>query len=117
MFGSTHHLEHWESTSTDKADHQHGCHHEEDDIEHRGIVPLEALGDSNNVPVLWDDPQCLKQEFDDVSSRRHRDVKGHQDIAHYFPPVVFAVNVQNGKDDQISKDEADHAAKANPASP
>src|SRR2546425_12071914 len=112
-----HHLEHWQATSTDKPDHKHCCYDQEDDIKHRGIVPLDALSDSNNIAVLWDKPKRLKQKFDHVSSRCHRDVKGHQNIAHHFPTIVFAINVENGKNYQVGKDEADDTTKANSASP
>lgn len=117
MLWFIHHLEHWQATGSDKSDNKHCCHHQEDDIQHRCIVPLDALSDSNNIPVLWDNPKRLKQKFDNISSRCHRDVKGHQNIAHHFPTVVFTINVENGKNNQIGKDEAHDTTKANPASP
>src|SRR5947209_1841787 len=92
MLWGVHHFEHREATSAEKADHQHRCHDQENDIEHGGIVPLDALSDRNDIAVLGDKPKHLKQPFDNVSSRCHRDIKGHQNIAHHFPAVVFAIN-------------------------
>src|SRR6266849_4114984 len=117
MLRGTHHLEHGQATRSDKPDHKQCCQHEKNDIEHGCIVPLDALGNGDNVPILWNNPKRLKQELDNVSCCCHRDVKGHQNIAHHFPTVVFAINVQNGKNNQIGKDEADDTTKANSASP
>src|SRR6266536_2967710 len=117
VFRPIHHFQHAHAASSDEADHQDCRQHQKDDIEHSGIVPVDTLGKSNHVTILWDDPKRRKQELDDIASGSHSDIEGHENIAHHLPSIIFAVDVQNGQNDQIGKDEADDPAEADPTPP
>src|SRR5579884_2745726 len=117
MLWFIHHAQHGNATSTNKTYHKNGRQEEKQDIKYAGIVPLDALGDSNHVAVLRNDAQRLEKKLDHISGSSHCDIECHQNIAHHFPAIIFTVDVQDGQDNQIGKDEADHAAKADAAPP
>src|SRR5579859_5891286 len=113
----THHFQHGGAARSEEADHEYGGDEQEDNVEHGGVVPLDAASQGDDIAVLWNDPQGLKQEFDHIASSCHGDIEGQQNIAHNLPAIVFAIDVQDWQDDQIGKDEADNSTKANPAPP
>src|ERR1051326_8568136 len=108
----THHLQHCGTSCAQEADDQYSSNDQEKDIEHRRIVPLHSFRDGDHVPVLWDDPKRRKEELDNIARSGHRHIEGDQNIAHDLPAIIFAVDVQKRQNDQISKNEADHATEA-----
>src|SRR6202049_4325015 len=104
-----HHAKHWYATSPDKPNHEDCGQKEEDDIEDAGVVPRHSLSDRNDMAIIRNNPKRLKEKLDDVASSSHGHVECQQNIAHDFPAVILAINVKNGQDNQIGKDEADHA--------
>src|SRR5579875_1903029 len=115
--GFVHHAQHGQATCTDEADHKDGGENKEENVEDGGIVPVYAPGNGNDVAMLWNDAEGREQEFDNVACCRHGDVKREQDVAHNLPAVVFAIDVENGQDNQVGEDKADHTAKADAAAP
>src|SRR5579859_1057237 len=112
-----HDSQHGYPACAEKANDEDGCQQEEDDIENAGIVPLHSFCDRHHIAVLWYDAERLDQELDDVARGCHRDVECQQDVAHDAPAIIFAVNVKNGQDNQVGKNETDHTTKADAASP
>src|SRR5579875_1570401 len=112
-----HHPQHGRSTSLQEADDQHGGEDQEEDVEDRGIVPLHACGDGSYVAVLRNYPKSRKQELHRVASSSHGEIEGDEDKAHDLPAIIFAIDIQDRNNDQVGKNEADHAAKADPATP
>src|SRR5215471_16912429 len=112
-----HLAQHGYATSPDKPHHQDGSQEQKEDIEHTGVAPLYPLRDRHHSAVLWNDAQCLEKKLDHVACCCHRYVECHKNITHDAPAVIFAVNIQNRQDDQVSKNETDDAAKTNPAPP
>jgi hypothetical protein len=55
-----HHFQHSNTTRSEKLDHENGCNYQKDEIEESGIVPVYPLSESNDIPVLRDDPKRRK---------------------------------------------------------
>src|SRR5215470_15456793 len=105
-----HHAKHRYATGADKSNNQHGCQNQKDDIEDRGVVPLDPLRESSNIAVLWNDAKRIEKELYNIAGGCHRNVEGEQDVAHHPPAIVLAVNVEDGQDDQVRENETDDTA-------
>src|SRR5258706_4749956 len=77
MFLGIHHAQHWQPTCADKAYNQHCCQHQKNDVEDRRIVPLDALGDGNDIAVLGNDTKHPEQELDNISCCRPVHIECH----------------------------------------
>src|SRR5712692_10323696 len=59
----------------------------------------------------------LEQLADHKPGENHRDVRGDQEVEAHARAVVLPVDVEDGDDDQVGEDEADHATEADAAVP
>ncbi len=112
-----HHAKHGYSARPDKPNHQDGSQEQKDDIQNTRVVPLYPLSDRCNIPIRGNETKRLEKKLDHVACCCHGHVERQQNKAHDAPAVIFAINIQYGQDDQIGKDKADHATKANAAPP
>src|SRR5579884_1850138 len=115
--GMVHHAYHRQAAAAYEADYHPSGQDEKKDIKDGCVVPLYALGNGDDVAVLWHKAQRLEEDFDDIARQYHRDVECHQNVAHNLPAIVFAVDVEDGQDNQIGKDEADNASETDAAAP
>src|SRR5207237_1135864 len=55
-----HHLEHLRTSSPEKAHEQHYRQHQEDEVQHCGVIPTERCLDDAGMPLLGNPPQELR---------------------------------------------------------
>src|SRR5690348_16220238 len=72
---AAHHLEHRTAAGTEEADQEGGSQQQEDDVEHGGVVPLDARFGDLGRALGRDEPKPTEEELDDVAGEHHRDVE------------------------------------------
>src|SRR5690349_269010 len=118
MFGlgrSTHHPQHRDAAGADEPDEQDGGHHQEDDVEPCGVVPGDALLHHHRPTMLRNQICGAEKDFDQIAGTDHGGVETSEQDKHHFCSVVLAVDVQNGKHEQVGIDECDDTTEADPA--
>ncbi len=67
--------------------------------------------------MRWDETKSPEYQLNNQRGTRHRAIESSKQEAGHLQSVVLAINVQDRKNDQIGKDERDHATETDAAIP
>src|SRR6185437_11658259 len=112
-----HHSQHLRPTRFQEAPHQCRCRYKEGDVEPGRIIPAKGSLDHSRVALLWNETKSSENHFYDQRCGRHRHVEGDEEEACHLQSIILAIDVEDGKDNQVGEDECDHAAETDAAVP
>ena len=90
---------------------------QEDQVEIRGVVPLEGWLDDLRRTADWNEAGSGEEVFGRQAGRRHHQPEGRQDPQRQCPSIEPPIDQEQRKRNQVREDEADHPAEADPAFP
>src|SRR5882724_2204978 len=115
--GHVHHAQHRGAAGFQEPPNQQACENEKGDVEPARVIPSDGGLNDASVPLCRDKTEGPEYQLDNQRCRSHRRVEGNKQKAGHPPSVVFTIDVQDRKNDQIGEDEGDHATEADAAIP
>ena len=115
--GGVHHAEHGGAAGAEEAPEEDGGDGEEEEVEDGGVVPADAFGHDLRVAVLRDEVEGAEEELDGEGGEGHGGVEGPEQDRGDFEAVVLAVDVEDGKDDEVGEEEGDDATEGDATVP
>src|SRR5216684_3113485 len=114
---SVHHAQHRRAPGFQESPDQQSRENEKCDVEPRRVVPSDGSIDHPRVPLGGDKTEHPEYQLDNQRRSSHRSVERREQKGSHLQSVVFAIDIQNRKDDQIGEDERDHATETDSAVP
>jgi hypothetical protein len=114
---SVHHAQHRGAARFQESPDQQACENEKGNVEPRCVVPYDGSFSHPRVTLCGNETQSPEYQFDNKRRARHRRVEGDEQKSSHLQPVIFAIDVQDPENDQISKDECDQATETDAAVP
>src|SRR3954453_6964190 len=114
-----HHPQHRAAAGREETPDEHGRDSQGDDVE----PGRHAQGEGNagalhlRIPLLRHEAEGVEEEADHEPRRHHRRAEGREQEGGHPEPVVAAIDVEEGEDDEVGEEERDPAAEADPAVP